>query len=64
MTNTCLLLPWGLLGLNHAQMCVSKSERNGLFFRLQVNEMNLKKSFKIGVNFAASVYMGKDFLNV
>ena len=43
---------------------MSKSEGNGLFFRLEVNEMNVKMPFKIGMKFAASVYMGEDFLYV
>ena len=34
------------LSLNHARMCVSKRERNGFFFRLQVNEMNDKSHSK------------------
>ena len=45
-------------------MCVSKSKGNGFFFRLQVNEMNEKMSFKMGVKLAASFYMGKNFLDV
>ena len=32
---------------------MSKSERNGSFFRDQGNEMNEKFSFKMGVIFAA-----------
>ena len=51
--------PRGRLGLNHARMCVFKSEGNGFFFRLQVNDMNEKMSFKIGVKFAALFDMGK-----
>ena len=46
-------------------MCVSKIEGNGFFFfQLQVNEMNENMSFKMGVKFAASFYMGKKFLYV
>ena len=45
-------------------MCVSKSEGNGFFLRLQVNEMNEKMSFKKGVKFAASFHMGKNYLDV
>ena len=54
----------GQLNLNHACVFVSKSEGNRFFFRLQVNEMNEKVSFKMGVKFAASFYMGKNFLDV
>ena len=42
----------GRLGINHARMCVSKSEGYGSFF---VNEMNEKMSFKMGVKFAVPV---------
>ena len=45
-------------------MCVSKREGNEFFFRLQVNQMNEKMSFIMGVIFAASFIMGKNFLNV
>ena len=51
----------GRLGLNHARMCVSKIEGNGSLFRLQVNEMNERMSFKMGVKFAVQVYMGRIF---
>ena len=54
----------GRLGLNRARMCVSKSEGNGFFFWLQVNELNEKMSFKMGVNFAVSFYMGKKLSDV
>ena len=38
-----------------------KVTKNGSFFRLQVNK---KMSLYMGVIFTASVYMGKDFLDV
>ena len=65
MCGTVLLrvhYPGGRLGLNHARICVSKSQ--GVLFWVQLNEMNEKMSFKIGVRFAASFYMGKNFLDV
>ena len=52
----------GRLGLNHARMCVSKCEGNGWFFFLQLNEMNKILTFKMDVEFAASVYMSKNLL--
>ena len=45
-----------------SQSYVSKSEGNGVLFRLQVNEMNEKVSFKMGVKCAASFHMGKNLL--
>ena len=33
-------------------------------FRVQVNEIYAKTSFKMGMNIAALVYMGKAFLDV
>ena len=45
-------------------MCVSKSEGNGFFFQVQVNQMNEKMSFKMSVKFAVSFYIGKNFLDV
>ena len=52
-------MPGGLLNLKHARMCVSKMEGNGSLFRHQVNEMNEKLSFQMGVKFAAPLYMGR-----
>ena len=54
----------GELCNNHTRMCVSKSEGNGSFIWLQMNEMNEKISFKMGMKFAASVYIGKGFPHV
>ena len=51
----------GLLGFKHARLCVSKMEGNGSFFWHQVNEMNEKLSIKMGVKFAAPVYMDRSF---
>ena len=42
-------------------MCASKSEGNGSFLRLQLNEI---MSFNMGVKFAALFYTGIDFLDV
>ena len=45
--------------------CVcQKVKEMGTFLGLQVNELNEKMSFKIGVNFTSSVYVGEDFLEV
>ena len=45
--------------------CVCRKVKEmGPFFWLQVNEMNDKMSFKMGMKFAASVYIGKDFPDV
>ena len=44
-------------------MCVI-CEGNISCFCLQVNEINGMLSFKMGIKFAASVYMGKDLLDV
>ena len=56
-SRTLIRLPGrGALGLNHARMCVSKSEG--------VNEMNEKMSFKMGVKCAASFCMGTNLLDV
>ena len=38
-------------------VCVQKG-RKWVLFRLQLNEMNEKMSFKMGVKFGASFYMG------
>ena len=54
----------GQLGLKHVGMSVSKSEENVFFFQHQVNVMNEKLSFKMGVKYAASLYMGKDLLDI
>ena len=50
----------GRLGINHARMCVQK-RRIWVPLRLQVNEMNEKISFKMGVKFAVPVYMDRVF---
>ena len=43
-------------------MCVLKKGRRLTPFQLQVNEMNEKMSFKMGMEFAVSFYMGiKEF---
>ena len=64
----CVCIPGGgggdLVSIMPIIMCVFKSEGNGFFFRLQVNEMNEEMSFKMGAKFAASFYMGKNFLNI
>ena len=53
----------GVLGLNHAQMlCLSKSIGSGFFFGLQVNGINEMLSFKLGMEFASSVYIGENTL--
>ena len=44
-------------------MCVQNLRKRVLFW-LQVNEMNEKMSFKMGVKFAASFHTGKNFLDV
>ena len=44
-------------------VCVQKLRKLVLFW-FQVNEMNEKMSFEMGVQFAASFYMGKSFLGV
>ena len=50
----------GLLGSNYAQMCVSKSEGHGSLYQLQGSEMSENISLKMGVEFAASLNMGKN----
>ena len=49
----------GRLGINHAGICVSKSEGYKSILRLKVNETNETMSFKIGVKFAVSLNMGE-----
>ena len=58
------IVPFSRQSLNHAHMCVAKTEGNGFFFQLQVSEMNEKMSFKVRVKIAASFYMGKNFLDI
>ena len=44
-------------------LCVCRKVKDmGPFFQLQVNEMNEKMSFKMGVKFAVPFYMGRIFL--
>ena len=49
------------LGIYIVRMCVSKSEGYGSLLRLQVNEMNQKMSFKMGVKFAAPFCMVRNY---
>ena len=42
-------------------VCLCPKGRKWVLFRLQVNEMNEKLSFKMGVKFAASFYLGKSY---
>ena len=42
-------------------VCLCPKGRKWVLFRLQVNEMNEKMSFKMGVKFAASFYLGKSY---
>ena len=53
----------GLLGLKHVSV---KNGRKWVLFRHQVNEMNEKLSFKMGVvlNCTSSNYMGKNCLDI
>ena len=48
-----------LLGINYTHMCVIKREEYGSLFQLQVNEMNDKMSFKMGMKFAVPLYIGR-----
>ena len=54
----------GLLGLKNARMCVSKNGRKLFLFWHQVNEMNEIFSFKAGVIFTCSIYLGDNGLDI
>ena len=49
----------GQLGLNYVQICVSKSEGHGYFFRLLRSELSEDISLKLVVKIAASLNMGE-----
>ena len=53
---------WGgdLVSIMPVCVCLKVKEMDS-FLSLQVNELNEKMSFKMGVKFAASFYMGKSF---
>ena len=51
----------GLLGV---PVCVCPKVKEMSCFQLQVNKLNEKMSFKVGVKFAISFYMGRTFLDI
>ena len=66
LQNTCTLDPGGGATWfeSCSYVCVCPKLKELVLFRLQVNEMNENMSFKMSVKFAASLYMGKNFLDV
>ena len=53
---------WGRLGLNHVRMCVCQKVKGMGPFLVQVNEMNQKISFNMGVKFASSSLCWQGFI--